>query len=149
MDEAATSPTLEALLATACARIERLSPREAFAAQQAGALIVDTRSSEDRERDGIVPGSLHIPRTVLEWRAAPDSSWRNPHIGGIEREVIVLCDHGYSSILTAATLVELGFARRRRRDRRLRGVARCGPPGRHRSRSAPRAWELAGMGGPD
>ena len=110
MDKAAASPTLEVLLATARARIERRSPREAFAAQQSGALIVDTRSSEDRERDGIVPGSLHIPRTVLEWRVAPDSRWRNPHIGGLEREVIVLCEHGYSSILAAATLVELGFA---------------------------------------
>jgi rhodanese-related sulfurtransferase len=110
VNEDAASPTLEALLANARARIERFSPAEAFAAQQTGALIVDTRASEDRERDGIVPGSLHIPRTVLEWRTAPDSRWRNPHIGGPEREVIVLCDHGYSSILTAATLVELGFA---------------------------------------
>ena len=149
MDEASRSPTLEALLATACARIERLSPQAAFAAQQAGALIIDTRSSEDRERDGIVSGSLHIPRTVLEWRAAPDSRWRSPHIGGVERKVVVLCDHGYSSILTAATLVELGFAGagdviggfEAWRDAGLPvGVG----PARRR-----RPGELAGMGGPD
>jgi hypothetical protein len=31
-----------------------------------GALLIDIRSSGDRERDGgVVPGSLHIPRTVL------------------------------------------------------------------------------------
>ena len=149
MDEASRSPTLEALLATACARIERLSPHEAFAAQQAGALIIDTRSSEDRERDGIVPGSLHIPRTVLEWRAAPDSRWRSPHIGGVERKVVVLCDHGYSSILTAATLVELGFAGagdviggfEAWRDA---GLSVGAAPARRRG-----PGELVGMGGPD
>jgi rhodanese-related sulfurtransferase len=32
------------------------------------------------------------------------------HRWPLAREVIVLCDHGYSSIVTAATLVELGFA---------------------------------------
>jgi rhodanese-related sulfurtransferase len=109
MNEAAAPLTLEALLAAARARIERRSPVEALAAVQAGALFVDTRSSEDRERDGIVPGSLHIPRTVLEWRTAPDSAWRNPHIDDIQRPIIVICDHGYSSIFAAATLVDLGF----------------------------------------
>jgi rhodanese-related sulfurtransferase len=101
--------TLEELLEEARARIERLEPTEALAATKDGALLVDIRSDMDRERDGIVPGSLHLPRTVLEWRLAPDSPWRNPHVGGPERHVVLLCDHGYSSSLAAATLVELGL----------------------------------------
>lgn len=56
-------------------------------------------------------GSLHIPRTVLEWRLDPDSEWRSPHAPGLDERVIVLCDHGESSSLAAATLVELGFTR--------------------------------------
>ena len=40
----------------------------------------------------------------------------------------MLCDHGYSSSLAAATLVRLGYSAGRRRDRRLRGVGRGGPP---------------------
>jgi rhodanese-related sulfurtransferase len=103
--------TLDELLERARSRIERLSPAEALAAADAGALIVDIRSDDDREHAGVVPGSLHVPRTVLEWRLAPESPWRNPHVGGLERQVVVLCDHGYSSILAAATLVELGYAR--------------------------------------
>ena len=103
--------TLDSLLAEAARRIERHSPAEALDAMRAGALLIDIRAGDDRERDGIVPGSLHIPRTVLEWRAAPGSRWRNPHIGGVERQVILLCDHGYSTVLAAATLVELGFTR--------------------------------------
>ena len=102
--------TLEELLAAASARISRLEPRDAFAATTKGALIVDIRSDEARRRDGVVPGSLHIPRTVLEWRVAPDSTTRNPHIRGPEQQLVLLCDHGYSTVLAAAELVDLGFA---------------------------------------
>jgi len=97
------------LLAEAEARIERLSPAETHAAMQAGALLIDIRSDSDRERDGIVGGSLHIPRTVLEWRLAADSGFRNPHLGDPERRIILLCDHGCSSILAAAVLGDLGL----------------------------------------
>lgn len=103
--------TLQQLLAAAAARIARLDPSEAFAATEDGALLIDIRSDPDRGRDGIVPGSLHIPRTVLEWRMAPDSPWRNPHVGDLDGHVILICDHGCSSILAAATLVDLGFVR--------------------------------------
>jgi rhodanese-related sulfurtransferase len=102
--------TLDQLLDAAQARINRLEPAEAFTAVDRGALLIDIRSDLDRTRDGIVPGSLHIPRTVLEWRLDPDSRWRNPHVGGLEQQIVLLCDHGCSSILAAASLVELGFA---------------------------------------
>ncbi len=72
---------------------------------------MDIRSDGDRARNGIVPGSLHLPRTVLEWRVAPDSSLRNPYLGGLDRRLVLLCDHGYSSLLAAATLADLGCAR--------------------------------------
>jgi Rhodanese-like domain len=58
-----------------------------------------------------VPGSLHIPRTVLEWRLDPDSAWRNPHAGGLDQELVLICDHGCSSLLAAATPADLGFTR--------------------------------------
>jgi rhodanese-related sulfurtransferase len=103
--------TLDELLKQAQARIERLDPAHALTAVQQGALLIDIRSDSDREREGIVPGSLHIPRTVLEWRVDPDSTWRNPHVGGPDRQVVILCDHGCSSVLAAAALVDLGFTR--------------------------------------
>ena len=91
------------------ARITRLDPTDAQAAARDGALLIDVRSDSERVRYGIVPGSLHIPRTVLEWRLAPDSPWRNPHAGDLGRQIILICDHGYSTVLAAGTLVELGF----------------------------------------
>jgi rhodanese-related sulfurtransferase len=101
--------TLEDLLEEARARIERLEPADAHTASEQGALLVDIRSESERERDGVVPGSLHIPRTVLEWRLDPDSPWRTPHVEGLDSRIVLLCDHGCSSVLAAATLVELGF----------------------------------------
>jgi len=32
--------------------------------------------------------------TVLEWRVDPDSPWRNPHVGGLEDELVVMCNEG-------------------------------------------------------
>jgi rhodanese-related sulfurtransferase len=102
--------TIDQLFAEAAARIERLEPVAASAAAAAGALLVDIRSPDARARDGVVPGALHVPRTVLEWRVDPDSAWRNPAVGGIDRQLVLFCDHGYSSVLAAASLAELGFA---------------------------------------
>ncbi|HZO98398.1 MAG TPA: rhodanese-like domain-containing protein [Gaiellaceae bacterium] len=101
--------TLDELLAEAGRSVTRLSPAEALEAAEAGGLIVDIRGERSRERDGVVPGSIHVPRTVLEWRLEPGGAWRNPHVGGLGRRIVVLCDHGCSSLLAAATLAELGY----------------------------------------
>jgi len=106
----ATRRTADQLLAEARERIGRFSPEEADAAARDGALIVDIRSELQRDRLGVIRGSLHIPRTVLEWRVEQDGRWRNPHVGGLERQLIVVCDDGYASSLAAATLADLGFA---------------------------------------
>jgi rhodanese-related sulfurtransferase len=98
--------SLDELLAAATAKIERVAPAEAAAS---GALLVDVRSRDSRDRDGVVPGALHVPRTVLEWRADPHGAWRNDELVAAEH-VIVLCDHGYSSIFAAAQLADLGYA---------------------------------------
>lgn len=103
--------SLDGLVREAASQIARLSPPEAFSASAADGLIVDIRSADARELHGIVPGSLHIPRTVLEWRVAVDSPWRNVHLDGLDQRLILMCDHGYSSILAASNLVRLGFHR--------------------------------------
>jgi rhodanese-related sulfurtransferase len=103
--------SLEQLLADARSRIERLEPEQAWDAMQEGAVLIDTRADAARARDGVVPGSLHVPRTVLEWRLDPASEWRSPHAPPLDARVLVLCEHGFSSSLAAATLAELGFVR--------------------------------------
>ena len=86
----------------------RFEPEEARMAMSRDALLVDLRSQEERRREGVVPGSIHIPRSVVEWRVDPDSDYSNPYLGGLERELILFCADGYSSSLAAASLRELG-----------------------------------------
>lgn len=111
MGHGAERLTLDRLLAEASARIRRVDVHAAQEAAASGALIVDIRGATDRERDGVIPGSVHIPRTVLEWRLDPDSPWRTPYVGGLDQDILLLCDHGCSSVLAAATLSDLGFRR--------------------------------------
>ncbi|MBA3430004.1 MAG: rhodanese-like domain-containing protein [Actinobacteria bacterium] len=98
------------MLSAARARLRRLTPQEAFDAWRRGALLVDIRPSEQRAREGEVPGALIIARNVLEWRLDPASEARVPEIGGHDHQVIVMCSEGYTSSLAAAALQELGFA---------------------------------------
>jgi len=103
--------TVDDLFAEACSRIDRLDPSAAYEDAGRGALILDIRADDSRRRDGVVPGALHIPRTVLEWRVDPDSAWHNEDVGDLDTRLIVICEHGNSSALAASTLVELGFSR--------------------------------------
>ena len=100
--------TIHQVLADARARYHRLKPREAFAAMQAGAVLIDTRTDRQRGRDGDIPGAVVIDRTVLEWRVDPASGSRHPAIASLEVPLIVLCAQGYSSSLAAASLLDLG-----------------------------------------
>ncbi len=100
------------LLADARRKIEpRLESEQAYQAQVSGALIVDLRSSDERRHSGVIPGSIHIPRSVLEWRVDPQCENRNPAACDLDRKVILMCADGFSSSLAAASLRELGFRR--------------------------------------
>ena len=101
--------TIDDVLAAARARLERLTPNEARVAQTDGAIVVDTRCDADRERVGVIPDSIPIQRTVLEWRADPDSPWKDPRIADLETRLILVCNDGFSSSLAAASLLDLGF----------------------------------------
>ena len=103
--------TAQDLLDRARGQLERLTPQQAWASlADDGALLVDIRCGELRSEDGVVPGSLHAPFSVLYWRADPSSGHDDPRISRGDRRLILLCAHGYSSSLAAATLQELGHA---------------------------------------
>jgi rhodanese-related sulfurtransferase len=99
--------SIDALLAEARRSLRRLAPGEAREAAQSGAVLVDIRPFEQRERDGVIPGALHIDRNVLEWRLDPKSAFKEPAVHDRQR-VVIICNEGYSSSLAAATLRLLG-----------------------------------------
>jgi len=97
------------LLDQARRRLIRVTAEQAAAEQAAGALLVDTRTSEQRSRDGQIPGALVIDRTVFEWRLDPTSRSRIPEAKDHDIRVIVICAQGFSSSLAAASLQDLGL----------------------------------------
>lgn len=102
-----TASRVDVLLERARASLQRLTPVEAYVAQSAGALLVDTRTEAQRRRQGELPGALVIDRTVLEWRLDPSSAHSIPEARTRTR-VVVLCRQGFSSSLAAASLRHLG-----------------------------------------
>jgi rhodanese-related sulfurtransferase len=103
--------TVNHLLAASRSRIERLDPNAVLAASREGAIVIDTRCAEQRRETGIIPGSVHVPLSVLYWRLDPASGFEDPRLADPERQLILVCAHGYSSSIAAATLRDLGFAR--------------------------------------
>lgn len=103
--------TIGELLESARAEIARLEPPEALQAAATGAVLIDTRCAELRRQTGIIPGSVHVPLSVLFWRLDPASGYDDPRLSNLEREIVLICADGYSSSLAAATLRGLGFLR--------------------------------------
>ena len=98
------------MLAEARENLHRVTPAEAAAAVERGALLVDTRPYEQRAADGVVPGALIVDRNVLEWRLDPASPHKLDEVTGHDQAIVVMCNEGYASSLVAAQLQGLGFA---------------------------------------
>ena len=103
---------IDRALATARARLpHRPSAEELPDLVLRGALIVDVRPVDQRERDGALDGAVVIDRNVLEWRLDPSSPHCIAEVGDTEREIVLVCNEGFASSLAAATLQELGLSR--------------------------------------
>jgi rhodanese-related sulfurtransferase len=103
--------TVNQLLEACRARIDRFDPVATREAAERGALVIDTRCAEQRHQTGIIPGSVHVPLSVLYWRLDPASGYEDPGLADLDRQIILVCADGYSSSMAAATLRDLGFSR--------------------------------------
>ena len=109
MEEALTRRrTVAELLEAARSGMHRLEPPEASRAMSDGALVIDTRCADALAEDRVIPGSIHVPLSVLYWRLDATSGHADARLSDTERQVILICAHGYSSSLAAATLRERG-----------------------------------------
>ena len=120
--------TIDELLASARARIDRLTPADVLAEAAEGALVIDTRCAEARTARGVIPGSVHVPLSVLFWRLDPTSGHDDKALSDRARRVILVCADGYSSSLAAATLRDLGFAHSADLDGGFNGWLAAGLP---------------------
>ena len=107
-----SGPGVDRLLAAARRRIApRVTAGQLADMLAAGAVVVDTRSQAQRQRDGELPGAVVVERNVLEWRLDPEGAHRLAEFDDPDRPVVVVCDEGYASSLAAATLLDLGLRR--------------------------------------
>jgi rhodanese-related sulfurtransferase len=83
-------------------RIQEISPAEAQARAQHGAVLVDVREAAELAQDPSVPGAVNIPRGALAERirqAVPDPN----------TPVVLYCGGGNRGALATDTLCRLGY----------------------------------------
>jgi rhodanese-related sulfurtransferase len=112
MNDSADQPQpIDQILARARARLDRVAPEDLERERAAGALIVDIRPVEQRQRDGELAGAIVIDRNVLEWRLDPACEHHLSMATDYGTRIVIVCNEGYSSSLAAATLREMGLCR--------------------------------------
>lgn len=105
--------TMEQLVAGARARIREVSVSELEAGLGPDMVLIDVREP-DEHAAGHIPGSVNIPRGVLEAEVAPV-----PEMGGEtaaaladkDRPICLYCRTGGRSALAADALQNMGFTR--------------------------------------
>src|SRR3954447_9649677 len=107
----ADGSAIDQLLEQSRRGLARVEPRDLAALQAAGALVVDIRPVEQRDRDGELPGAVVVDRNVLEWRLDPTSPHPPDEAADPGGRVVVVCNEGYGSSLAAHTLQQLGLSR--------------------------------------
>lgn len=97
------------LLAAANAEVPRISPDEArkMVADQ-NAVIVDVRDMPELQASGKIPGSVHIPRGMLEFRADAETPYHDANLSK-DRPIILHCASGGRSALSGQTLKNMGY----------------------------------------
>jgi sulfur-carrier protein adenylyltransferase/sulfurtransferase len=91
----------ESWLAALRQRVPEISPKEAFARQAQGALLIDVR--EDHERAAGMPaGALPISRGFLELRI-------EDHEPDRDRPILAVCASGRRSLLASEALQRMGY----------------------------------------
>jgi rhodanese-related sulfurtransferase len=109
-EEDSRTAAVDRMLASARSRIgRRVRAQELLGTLAAGALVVDIRPAEQRDRDGVLPGAIVVDRNVLEWRLDPTCPYRLDAMDDRGRRVVIVCNEGYASSLAAAALRDMGL----------------------------------------
>lgn len=80
----------------------RIQTAQAFQAQKNGAIVIDVRTAHERETNGYIPGSIHIP--IAEVRERLPGT-----VPGIQSPVIFYCSRGGRAQQAAEIALELGY----------------------------------------
>lgn len=101
---------LKDLLEATRSRIQEIGVADAVTLmeKEPAVLFLDVRESEERA-GGRIKGALHIPRGLIEPKAAHDSPAREPRLSDFDQTIIAYCESGVRSAFVADSLQVLGF----------------------------------------
>ncbi len=101
--------TVGAMVDAAKTRIENLSNEQLQEEMARGGVqVLDIRDIRERRKLGFIPGSLSVPRGMLEFWLDPTSQYYSGKVNP-EKRIIVYCAGGQRSALAADVLREMGF----------------------------------------
>lgn len=99
---------VHALVEEAEAKVTTLSPEEVDARSgEEGVLLIDLRDIRELQRDGTIPGAMHVPRGMLEFWIDPESMYYRKEFEQAD-SVILYCNKGARSALAAQSLQSMG-----------------------------------------
>ena len=93
----------------AYAEVTTLSTADAVKlTNDANVVFVDVRDVRELEREGLVPGSFHAPRGMLEFWIDPDSPYHKP-IFAEQKKFVFYCAAGWRSALSTKLAQDMGL----------------------------------------
>lgn len=97
------------LVAEAEARVETLSLEAALARlDDADTVFVDVRDVRELDREGMIPGALHVPRGMLEFWIDPESPYHK-EVFAEDKAFVFYCSMGWRSALATDRAREMGL----------------------------------------
>src|SRR5581483_11271875 len=102
-EESIMSVTVTELVAEAREHVDNLDPVQLARELADGALVVDIREADERDTVGAIPGTVHVPRGLLEFKADPSHAM---HLDVLDpdRRTVLYCASGGRSALAARSL---------------------------------------------
>jgi rhodanese-related sulfurtransferase len=99
------------LVAQASSRVKTVSAQEAMGMlSDPDTVFVDLRDSSELQRDGRIPGAVHVNRGMLEFVLDPTLPYHNP-VFSSGKKVLFYCASGGRSALAADTAQGMGLER--------------------------------------
>ena len=71
-------------------------------------ILVDIRDVRELERDGTIPGSVHVPRGMLEFWVDPDSPYHK-EVFASDKTFVFFCASAWRSALATKTVKDMGL----------------------------------------
>ena len=72
-------------------------------------VFIDIRDVRELERDGMVPGAIHVPRGMLEFWFDPESPYHKEILSDGTKTYVLYCAAASRSALACKSLQEMGF----------------------------------------